>query len=112
MKLVPLHELFEVKYGNSLELINLEQCSKSSPNSINFVSRTEKKNGISAFVVKIEEIRENPENTISVAVSGSVLASFLQPEPFYTGFHILVVKPRKSIKGFKIKCLLNKKIRD
>jgi len=94
MILTPLNNLFEIKYGNSLELINLEQCSKNNSNSINFVSRTEKNNGISAFVVKNEEIRENPANTISVAVSGSVLATFLQPEPFYTGFHILVLTPK------------------
>ncbi len=94
MKLLPLHKLFDVKYGNSLELINLEQCTKDTPNSINFVSRTEKNNGISAFVLRNEDIRENSANTISVAVSGSVLATFLQPEPYYTGFHILVLTPK------------------
>lgn len=97
MKLVQLHNLFEVRYGNSLELINLEQCSKDNPNSINYVSRTEKNNGISAFVLRNDEIRANPANTISVAVGGSVLASFLQPEPYYTGFHILVLTPKRPM---------------
>jgi hypothetical protein len=97
MKLIPLHKLFDVKYGNSLELINLEQCSKSNPNAINFVFRTEKNNGISAFVLKNEEISENPANTISVAVGGSVLASFLQPNPYYTGFHVLVLSPKNPM---------------
>lgn len=97
MKLVQLHNLFDVKYGNSLELINLEQCSKDNPNSINYVSRTEKNNGISAFVLRNDEIRANAANTISVAVGGSVLASFLQPEPYYTGFHILVLTPKKPM---------------
>lgn len=97
MKLVPVQELFNVKYGNSLELVNLEQCSRDNPLAINFISRTEKNNGISAFVVKNKEIEENPANTISVAVGGSVLASFLQPEPYYTGFHILVLSPKKRM---------------
>lgn len=82
MKLVPVQELFNVRYGNSLELVNLEQCSRDNPLAINFISRTEKNNGISAFVLKNEGIEENPANTISVAVGGSVLASFLQPESY------------------------------
>lgn len=113
MKLTSLHKLFEVKYGNSLELINLEQCSKNTPNSINFVSRTEKNNGISAFVVKNEEIRENSANTISVAVGGSVLATFLQPEPYYTGFHILVLTPKIKMSQIELlfycKCISSNK---
>ncbi len=97
MRLVPLHTLFDIKYGNSLELINLEQCSKHCPNSINFISRTEKNNGISAFVLKDEKIMENPANTISVAVGGSVLASFFQTKPYYTGYHILVLSLKKQM---------------
>jgi len=98
MELVPLHELFDIKYGNSLELTNLEQCKKGHPNSINFVSRTERNNGISAFVLKVEGVTPNPANTITVAVGGSVLATFLQPEPYYTGFHVLVLNPRKEMR--------------
>lgn len=113
MKLVPLHELFDVKYGNSLELVNLEQCSKKNPFAINFVSRTERNNGISAFVIRNEEIRENPANTISVAVGGSVLASFLQPETYYTGFHILVLTPKKQMSKIELlfycKCIKSNK---
>lgn len=98
MELIQIHKLFDIKYGNSLELINLEQCEKSHPNSTNFVSRTEKNNGISAFVLKVETIEPNPANTITVAVSGSVLATFLQPEPYYTGFHVLVLSPQKEMR--------------
>ena len=97
MKLVPLHRLFNVRYGNSLELINLEQCSKNDPMAISYVSRTEKDNGISAFVKRNYDLIENPANTISVAVSGSVLSSFLQPAPYYTGFHVFVLSPIKSM---------------
>lgn len=97
MKLVPLHTLFNIRYGNSFELINLERTSKSDSNSINYVSRTEKNNGISAIVKKNDEFTANPANTISVAVSGSVLSSFLQSEPYYTGFHIYVLSPIKEM---------------
>lgn len=102
MKLIPLHKLFDIKYGNSLELINLEQCSKNDPDAVNFVSRTEKNNGISSFVKKIDEIEPNPINTITVAASGSVLATFLQSQSYYTGFHILVLKAKNEMSLIKL----------
>lgn len=102
MKLVQLNTLFDIKYGNSLELINLEQCSNDSPLSVNYVSRTEKTNGISAFVKLKENIPVNPANTISVAVSGSVLSSFLQPKPYYTGFHVFVLVPLKPMSELQL----------
>lgn len=102
MKLIPIYELFDIKYGNGLELINLEQCKKSDVNSINFVSRTEKNNGISAFVKKMDGIVPIPADTISVAVGGSVLATFLQSQPYYTGFHVMILTPKKKMKKLEI----------
>jgi hypothetical protein len=93
MELISLYKLFDIKYGNSFELINLEQCDKIEKDAINFVSRTEKNNGISAFVKRLNEIEPNKANTITVAVSGSVLSTFLQSQPYYTGFHIMVLSP-------------------
>lgn len=94
MKLTPLHKLFDIKYGVNLELINLEQCEKNNPNSANFVSRTEKNNGISAFVLKVNDIEPNPAHTISVAGGGSVLSSFYQKDSYYSGrdIYILIAK--------------------
>jgi hypothetical protein len=74
-------ELFDVSYGVNLELNALKQ----SPYGINFVSRTAKNNGVSAKVVPIVEINPIPAGTISVAGGGSVMASFLQTEPYYSG---------------------------
>src|SRR5665647_2711681 len=102
MKLIPIHILFNISNGNSLELLNLEQCPKSHPLAINFVSRTEKNNGISAFVKKNEQFTANPANTISVAVSGSVLSSFMQPQPYYTGFHVFVLSPKKMMSKLEL----------
>ena len=96
-KLVPLHKIFDIKYGNDLELVNLKKCKEKNKKCINFISRTEKNNGISAFVEKNENITPNPPHTISVAVSGSVLSSFYQSEPYYTAFHIFVLTPKKEM---------------
>ena len=46
MKLIRVSDLFEVKYGSNLELNKLER----DPAGINFVSRTERNNGVSAKV--------------------------------------------------------------
>lgn len=102
MKLIPIYKLFDIKYGNGLELVNLEQCKKSDANSINFVSRTENNNGISAFVKKMDGIVPIPADTISVAVGGSVLATFLQPQPYYTGFHVMILTPKKKMTKLEI----------
>lgn len=97
MKLVNITTLFNIKYGNSFELINLGQCEKNNVNAIAFVSRTEKNNGISAFVYKLPDIEPNPPGTVTVAVGGSVLSTFLQLKPYYTGFHILILYPKEEM---------------
>ncbi|KKR07767.1 MAG: hypothetical protein UT55_C0051G0009 [Candidatus Peregrinibacteria bacterium GW2011_GWE2_39_6] len=92
--LVKVSDLFTIKYGNSLELINLVQCKSTDKKSVPFVSRTEKNNGISAYVETELDVEPNPGHTLSVAGGGSVLSTFYQPLPFYTGFHVLVLEPK------------------
>jgi len=95
--LAKVSDLFTVKYGNSLELINLVQCKSTDKNAVPFVSRTEKNNGISAFVEEELDIDKNSAHTLTVAVGGSVLSTFYQPLPFYTGFHVLVLEPKEQM---------------
>lgn len=89
MKKMNLSELFEVKYGTSLDLASM----KKNPRGINFVSRTSKNNGVCSKVSLVNNIAPIRAGTISVAVSGSVLESFYQPSDYYTGFHVLVLTP-------------------
>jgi len=111
--LVKISDLFNLKYGNSLELINLEKCNSTDYNSIPFVSRTEKNNGISAFVYSEIDIESNPKHTLTVALGGSVLSTFYQPLPFYTGFHVLVLSPKRKMSVeemlFYAKCISSNK---
>jgi|ERR1035437_928498 hypothetical protein len=95
MKKVPLHELFEIKYGNSLELNILEICNPENEDKVNFISRTRENNGVSAIVKRLIDVEPFEAGLISVAGSGnSVLESFIQPAPFYTGFHVFILKPK------------------
>ncbi len=88
--MVKVNEYFDLKYGVNLEFSNTEENSKGIP----FVARTEKNNGVVGKVKLIEGITPNPANTISVSCGGSVMASFLQEEPYYSGFHILYLTPK------------------
>ena len=96
-KLVKISDLFTIKYGINFELINLTQCKSTSHNAIPFVSRTEKNNGVSAFVETLIDVEPNPAHTLSVAVGGSVLSTFYQPIPYYSGFHIFILIPKQEL---------------
>ena len=89
MKTEKLSKIFNIQYGNSIELVYCEKNSKG----INFVSRTKKNNGISDKVSPILGLQPFCAGLLTVAVGGSVLETFLQSAPFYTGFHVMVLTP-------------------
>ncbi len=87
--MIPVSEIFDVRYGHSLELNALRLQSDGIP----FVSRTAKNNGVAARVARIKGLEPLPDGTISVAGGGSVMESFLQPESYYSGFHLFYLTP-------------------
>jgi hypothetical protein len=110
-----ISDLFYVKYGINLELVNIEQCSHLDSDAIAFVSRTEKNNGVTAFVRRILNVEPNPCHTISVAGGGSVLSSFYQPIPYYSGRDLYILIPKKRMSVFEMlfyaKCIEANKYR-
>lgn len=86
-------DLFDVAYGVNMELNAL----KKNANGINFVSRTGKNNGVSARVDEVAGVVPIPAGTISVAGGGSVMASFLQTEPYYSGRDLYYLTPKASM---------------
>ena len=115
MKNVKISDLFEVKYGNGFELVNMDICEENTNDSFAFISRTSRNNGISAFVEKITDVKSFQAGLITVSVGGSVLETFLQKKPFYTGFHIMVLKPKLKMsdieKLFYCYCIRQNKYR-
>lgn len=97
MKLVKLSEIFDPKYGTNLELNRLTVIDRGTPNAVNFVSRTSKNNGVSAVVRRIKGVQPIPQNTITVAAGGSVLETFLQTKPYYSGRDLYYLMPRQEI---------------
>lgn len=88
-----IKDLFTIVKAKPLELIN---TSANAP-SVNFVSRTSENNGVVAFVDRIEGETPYPAGTITVALGGSVLSSFVQDKEYYTAFHIAVLYPKKEL---------------
>ena len=75
-----------------MELNSLTICDVG----INFISRTRKNNGIKAVVKKVKNISPYDKGLITVACgSDSVMESFVQFKPFYTGRDVYVLKPKK-----------------
>src|SRR5436309_1165 len=89
MKLVKISDLFEVRYGVNLELNRLT----IDPSGINFVSRTARNNGVSAKVRPVEGVTPIEPGVLTVAGGGSVLETFVQPEPFYSGRDLYFLRP-------------------
>ena len=89
-----ISDLFDVKYGVNLELMTCERTSDNDINSVNFVARTSKNNGVTAVVKRIEGVEPQAAGTLSCAGGGSVLETFVQTKPYYSGRDLYVLIPK------------------
>ncbi len=90
--MIKVSELFNVRYGHSLELNRLTPTSKDQ--GIPFVSRKMGDNGVAAYVEYITNLDPYPAGELTCALSGNgVLSTFIQERPYYTGFHIACLCP-------------------
>lgn len=97
MKLVPLNEVFDVEYGNQLDYVKMVK-SDFDNTGVNFISRASKNFGIIGRVKEDILIAPYPAGLITVTLGGSyLLASFIQPEAFYTAQNIKVLRPKQPI---------------
>lgn len=92
-----LSDLFDVKYGVNLELSGCEKVDWGDDEGISFVARTSTNNGVVAKVAKIEGIEPQASGTLSCAAGGSVLSTFLQTKPYYSGRDLYVLTPKREM---------------
>jgi hypothetical protein len=90
-------DLFVVKYGVNLELMTLETIPDHDKDGINFVARTAENNGVVARVRKIDDIEPQMAGVLSCAGGGSVLSTFVQTEPFYSGRDLYTLTPKREM---------------
>lgn len=88
-------ELFDIKYGINLELDSLEQSDDAE--AINFVARTAENNGVVARVKRIPGKEPQPAGILTCAGGGSVLSTFVQDKPFYSGRDLYLLIPKKEM---------------
>ena len=90
-----LGNLFDIKYGINLELNACEITDDT--NGINFVARTSENNGIVAKVKPIKGKVPQPAGVLTCAAGGSVLSTFVQPYPFYSGRDLYILTPKEEM---------------
>lgn len=91
--MTPIKELFHIVYGNQFDFSKMEEATDGT--GINFISRGSTNNGFVAKVNIYNGVEPFPPHLITVTMGGSyLLASFVQPEPFYTAQNIKVLWPK------------------
>lgn len=94
--LVRLDSLFEFHNGHGMDLSSLERVAEGG---IRFVSRRKRNNGVSAYIRAVKGVDPFAGGQITCALNGEggVLYSFLQEEPFYTAYHLAVLRPKEQM---------------
>ena len=90
-------DLFTVKYGVNLELMTLDTVPANDKEGVNFVARTAENNGVVARVRRIDGVEPQSAGVLSCAGGGSVLSTFVQLEPFYSGRDLYTLTPIKKM---------------
>lgn len=93
--MIKVSELFDVRYGHSLELNRLTITSKDK--GLPFISRKMGDNGVAAYVEPIPNLAPNPAGELTCALSGGVLSTFIQERPYYTAFHVACLRPLRNL---------------
>lgn len=88
-----LNKIFNLQNGNKFNLNKMIICEEDAENGVCFVNRTGRNNGVTAIVEKKEEVEPFSEGNITVALGGSILSSFVQTKPFYTGQNVAILTP-------------------
>lgn len=91
MKMIQIQDLFEVYNSQNLAL---NACTVNEQSSYVLINRSEKNNGIAARIDAPAGKQPFPAGLMTVALSGSVLSTFIQNEPFFTSYHIAALKPK------------------
>ena len=90
-----LDEIFYIRYGSQLDLNKCEICGVGE--GFNFVNRSNANCGVSSRILRVEKKKPFKAGSITVAMGGSVLSSFVQQEDFYTGQNVKVLVPLKEM---------------
>jgi hypothetical protein len=101
MDTVPLSDVFDIVYGNQLDLNKLDLDFK---NGINFISRSRENLGVRTKVKKILNKSPFEKGCITVTLGGTyLLSAFVQQDDFYTAQNIKVLTPKHNLNDLQKK---------
>jgi hypothetical protein len=92
MKYVRLDELFNIKGSNNIIMNNEVKSDKSE--GVPVVSTSGKNNGIACYIKRKIGVSPTKAGCLTVAVGGTVLSTFYQPDDFYTTSLVKCLYPR------------------
>lgn len=96
MNIAPLNKVFKIDHGNKFDLNKMSRCGLRD-DAVTFVGRSSERNGVVAFVEHVRGAEPFPAGSITVALGGSALSSFVQKRPFYTAQNLDVLTPLSSM---------------
>jgi len=90
-------DLFFVEYGHSLSLNALQQTDPEQGHA--YVSRTARNNGVAAYIERPPGLQPAEAGLLTVCLRSRnyTLATFVQPRPFFCGYHIHVLRPKREM---------------
>lgn len=83
-----LNRLCDIDMGNKMDF----SAMTTDEPSVNFVGRSAENNGVRGKVDAVEGVTPYPAGCITVALGGSLGASFVQDKPFYTSQNVAVLQ--------------------
>lgn len=83
-----LNRLCDIDMGNKMDF----SAMNTDEPSVNFVGRSAENNGVMGKVDAVEGVTPYPAGCITVALGGSLGASFVQDKPFYTSQNVAVLQ--------------------
>lgn len=92
---VRLDSIFDITYGTQLDLVDCRKCER--PDGYNFVNRSCVNAGVSARILAPKGKTPFPAGSLTSAMGGSVLSTFVQQEPFFTGQNVKVLVPKSNM---------------
>lgn len=92
---VRLDSIFDITYGSQLDLNKCRKCEK--PEGYNFVNRSSVNSGVSARILAPKGKSPFPTGSLTSAMGGSVLSTFVQQEDFFTGQNVKVLIPKTDL---------------
>lgn len=111
--MIHISEIFDISSGSNLNLNNL--ILENNIDSIPYVSRSRKNNGVVAYVKKDSNYKLNKKNTISIVLVGdNVMKAFFHKYEYYTSQNMVILTPKQHLSEYELiyycKCIeLNSK---